>query len=278
MNIVISDLDGTLLDMQTYSFEAARPALAALREKNVPLILCTSKTRAEVEMWRERLEVHHPFIVENGGAIYIPAGYFTFPPDRAVKRDGYDVVEFGRPYAELVHCLREAATESRCSVIGFHDMTVAEISRRASLPEDQAELAKRREYDEPFEIQGSSTGKLLSAIGRRGKSWTRGNRFYHCTGANDKGVAVEYVREMYRRAFGTVHTIGVGDGHNDAKFLKTVNAPIVIRSRFAVALKVAEPRCRVTRAPGPEGWNEAILPLVDAADRQRDSACSRMSM
>jgi mannosyl-3-phosphoglycerate phosphatase len=263
MKIVISDLDGTVLDPETYSFESARPALTALRDQNIPLIACTSKTRAEVEIWRERLENRHPFITENGGAIYIPHAYFPFAIDGSIQRDGYDVVEFGTPYPELVRCLREAAAESGCDVIGFHDMSVAAIRLRTSLPEDQAESAKQREYDEPFEIVGSRTRALLTAIERRGKRWTRGNRFYHVTGANDKSVAVKYLASLYRRAFGHVHIIGAGDGHNDVEFLKAVDAPIVIRSRFAIVLKLALPRSYVTRASGPAGWNDAVLALLN---------------
>lgn len=47
--VVFSDLDGALLDHETYEFDAARPALDRLRRDGVPLVLCTSKTRAEVE-------------------------------------------------------------------------------------------------------------------------------------------------------------------------------------------------------------------------------------
>jgi mannosyl-3-phosphoglycerate phosphatase len=164
MKLLVTDLDGTLMNARTYSFEAARPALTALREKAVPLILCTSETRAEVEMWRERLQISDPFIVENGGAVYIPDGYFSFAIAGSVQRDGYHVLEFGAPYGELVRCLREAEQETNSRVIGFHDMSVAEICVRTSLPIRQAELAKRREYDEPFEILGSNMGALL---GRR---------------------------------------------------------------------------------------------------------------
>ena len=42
---IFSDLDGTLLDHDTYGYEPARPALALLGRKNIPLILCSSKTR-----------------------------------------------------------------------------------------------------------------------------------------------------------------------------------------------------------------------------------------
>ena len=44
--IVYTDLDGSLLDGTSYSYEAATPALTALREQGIPLVLVSSKTRA----------------------------------------------------------------------------------------------------------------------------------------------------------------------------------------------------------------------------------------
>ena len=76
--LVFTDLDGTLLDHESYSFEPALPALAVLKEKNIPLVLCTSKTRAEIELFRIQLKNIHPFISENGGAIFVPKGNY-FP-------------------------------------------------------------------------------------------------------------------------------------------------------------------------------------------------------
>lgn len=262
MKVFFSDLDGTLLHIRTYSPEAARPALQQLTRKRYPLVLSTSKTRAEVEFWREQLGNRHPFSVENGGAIYVPDGYFKFPLPGAVKRDGYEFIEYGTPYPELVETLRAASRESGCQVLGFSDMTVEEVSRRTLLPLEQAELAKRREYDEPFEIIGVGTHGLLRAIELRGKHWTRGDRFYHITGDNDKAAAVRLLSGLYRQAHSDVVTVGIGDGHNDTSFLDVVDHPIVIYSRFAVALKKAIPRSQVTQAPGPHGWNEAVLQVL----------------
>ena len=47
--MVFSDLDGTLLDHDSYSFEAAKPALAALVERAIPVVPSTSKTLVELE-------------------------------------------------------------------------------------------------------------------------------------------------------------------------------------------------------------------------------------
>ena len=49
--IVFTDLDSTLLHPKTYSFDAAMPALKLIKEKDIPLILCSSKTRAEIEVY-----------------------------------------------------------------------------------------------------------------------------------------------------------------------------------------------------------------------------------
>src|SRR4051794_3392531 len=93
--LVLSDLDGTLLDHTTYAFDAARAALERLRDARVPLVLCTSKTRAEVEPLRAALDNAHPFIVENGGAVYVPVGYFPFGIEGAERRGDYAVVPLG---------------------------------------------------------------------------------------------------------------------------------------------------------------------------------------
>ena len=65
--VIFTDLDGTLLDADTFSFDPAEPALRLIRARSIPLILSSSKTRAEIEVYRKRLDNSHPFISENGG-------------------------------------------------------------------------------------------------------------------------------------------------------------------------------------------------------------------
>jgi mannosyl-3-phosphoglycerate phosphatase len=262
MLIVFTDLDGTLLDHKSYSFDAARPALALLKDMGIPLVLVTSKTRAEVEVWRERLDNHDPFIVENGGALYMPRNYFPLTLQAPAHRDGYAVIEFGAPYNELVETLRAASSESQCRVIGFHDMSIQEVSLRCGISMDLAVLAKRREYDEPFEVLDPCADQLLKCIESRKKQWTRGGRFYHILGANDKSHCVRLLTHFYQRAFGEVSTVGLGDGLNDARFLKAVDIPIVIKSAESSRLLAKVPRARLSDIPGSEGWNLAVMEIL----------------
>jgi mannosyl-3-phosphoglycerate phosphatase len=91
MLVLITDLDGTLLDAN-YSCEAAFPALDLLKRLHIPLVLCTSKTRAEVEAVRHQLGNRDPFIVENGGALYVPDGCLPFDLNTPTRRGAYAVI------------------------------------------------------------------------------------------------------------------------------------------------------------------------------------------
>jgi mannosyl-3-phosphoglycerate phosphatase len=263
MYVVFTDLDGTLLDHDTYSFEDARPALDRLRRKGTPVVFTTSKTRAETEPLRARTGNTHPFITENGGAVFIPLSYFPFEPPGSQRRADYHVIEYGTPYETLISTLAEAARRSGCRVRGFSDLSAAELAEVSGLPPTEAELAKAREYDEPFEIldEPDKEARLLAEIERLGRRWTRGGRFYHILGDNDKAAAVAALLKLYRRAYGDVIAIGLGDGMNDVDFLKIVDVPVLIQSRSTEKMQAAVLNGRVTAAWGPRGWNSAILEM-----------------
>ncbi|MFN8009702.1 MAG: HAD-IIB family hydrolase [Terriglobia bacterium] len=267
IRIIYSDLDGTLLDHETYSFDQAQPALDALHHLRIPLIFVTSKTRSEVEEWRARLGNREPFIVENGGGIFVPEGYFPFSIPGGKPRPGYEVIEIGDPYESLVDALTTAAHNCHCPVRGFHEMTVNEIAAACHIPLDQAQAAKNREFDEPFEILDRGKEKhLLQAIQQLGKQWTRGGRFHHILGNNSKATAVQLLNDFYRRLDADLFTIGLGDSHNDLPLLKAVDRPILIRSAQSEEIRLKWPSLLITEKAGPEGWNDAILESLAARE------------
>jgi len=265
VHLVITDLDGTLLDHSTYAYDDALPALELLRRRNVPVVFCTSKTRAETEVWREVLRNLDPFIVENGGAVFVPSDYFPVPTRCPVRRGDYDVLELGAPYRELTGALHLASSRSGCRVRGFGDMSVDEVAAACQMSVDAARLAKQREYDEPFLIlDADRAGPLLDAIRATGKRWTRGGRFYHIVGDSDKAAAVRLVVERFKTIDPEVRVVGLGDGLNDAPFLNLVDVSFLLRSPSLEQLRSAVPNGIATAQPGPRGWNEAILSVFGA--------------
>jgi len=173
--IVYTDLDGSLLDGTTYSYEAAIPALAAIREQGIPLILVSSKTRAEMEPLRQQLDHRDPFIVENGGAVYIPHGLFEFPFERMRTRSPYQVIELGLPYHMLRDVLKQIEDAVETPLQGFGDLSVEAIMQVTGLSYADAALAKQREYDEPYLLQGPQAlvEEVCRQIVTRGLRWTR---------------------------------------------------------------------------------------------------------
>ena len=131
--IVFTDLDGTLLDHATYSWEPALPALSLLRERQIPLVFCSSKTRAEIEHYRRELGNLDPFISENGGGIFIPDGYFdlsVLPLEPLVtKTAGWAIIRLGAPYLRLRQAIRRLREEG-FALTGFGDMTIAEVAAK----------------------------------------------------------------------------------------------------------------------------------------------------
>lgn len=263
--VVLTDLDGSLLDANTYSFDAAREALEALRAHSIPLVLVSSKTRAEIERLRTGLDHHHPFVVENGGGVFIPAGYFDVPLNGAVLRDPYHVIQLGAPYDTLRLALQEIAHALGGRVRGFGDMTVEEIAERTGLSLEEARLATQREYDEPFEIESPplSTEAVRLAAEVRGLRCTCGGRFLHLTGPSDKGLACQRLITLYRRQYCAVTSVAIGDSVNDRSMLAVVDRPMLVqRADGSHDPAVDVPNLMRVPGIGPQGWNQAILALL----------------
>lgn len=265
MRLIVTDLDGTLLDHNTYCFDAAIPALEALRQCGIPLILATSKTRAEVELWRERLGCDGPFIVENGGAVFLPNSQLPRPPQHAIRVEQYWCIPIGRPYSEIRAGLRQASQHSGCRVRGFGDMSDEEVAWRCRLPLGEASLARLREYDEPFvALDSDRLQAVVEALAGLGIRCSRGGRFHHAHGDNDKAEAVRILRRLYQQeADAEVEVLGLGDGPNDAAFLREADWAVVMPSPLLGEVLRLVPRAVTAPASGPQGWCEAVLEWLE---------------
>lgn len=272
--LVFTDLDGCLLDSRTYSFEAARPALERLQANHIPVVLVSSKTRAEIEPLRQQLNHQGPFIVENGGAVFVPSGTFNFPLERARRRAVYQVIEFGTPYAMLRDVLKQIEETVGTPLIGFGDLSIDDIMELTGLSREAALRAKLREYDEPYIVQGPATivAEVCRQIVMRGLQWTKGGRFFHLTGLNNKGQAALKLLHCYKRQWmidgqrGDVETVGIGDSLNDLPILLAVDHPVLVqKSDGSYDNEIDVPRLIHAPGIGPVGWNYAILNLLKLA-------------
>jgi mannosyl-3-phosphoglycerate phosphatase len=265
--VVFTDLDGTLLDHSTYSFEPALPAIQILRNQNIPLIICSSKTRKEIEYYRAKFGNDHPFVSENGGGIFIPKNYFSFEirfDNLAVREEqDYHVITLGARYSDLRRAIESLRREG-FQVKGFGDMSIRELAETANISIDEAVMAKERDFDEPFVLEGNSlqTQRLFKAIESRGFHVTRG-RFYHILGNSDKGKAVSILIDLFKQQFDEIVTVAIGDSQNDIPMLREVDIPIIVQQPDGnYAIEIESPKLVRAEGIGPMGWNKAVIALV----------------
>lgn len=264
--IIFTDLDGSLLDSR-YSFEKALPALRLIKKKNIPLLICSSKTKCEIEHYRKKLRNAHPFISENGGGIFIPKNYFKINISKLTfnikEEKKYFVIKLGTSYSDLRNAL-DALRSEGFNIKGFGDMTASDISKLTRLKISEAKMAKKRDFDEPFVFRGDK--KALANLKRRIKSmgfnYTEG-KLFHLMGNSNKGRAVEIVKKLYSVQKQRIITVAIGDSPNDKEMLETVDYPIVLQKHDGTYDKRIKIKNLIrAHGRGSAGWNRAVNNLL----------------
>ncbi len=220
--IIFTDLDGTLLD-ENYSYDYALPTIKKLKKMDVPIIFCSAKTRAEQEVFRAKMEINDPFIVEDGSAIYIPAGYFK--KRCGELKNGYEVIVLGVKYEEIVRKVKEL--RKRYRIESYHFMNVKEVAEVTGLSLELAKLAKMREFSETIVF---AEEEALNEL-RKHFNVVIGGRFIHVYGKNaDKGKAVRILTDLYKELYGDVVTVGIGNSYTDEPMLRAVDIPALVKN------------------------------------------------
>lgn len=237
--MVVSDLDGSLLDHDDYSFDPVLPVLDRMDEAGIPLIVNTSKTRAEWLALRGELGNLEPFIVENGSAIY----------------DGEEFQTFGVSRVEILESLK--SLRSKFKFKGYSDVGVPEIMQWTGLERQSAERSADRHFSEPLVWQDSleKEEEFCELVKERGLTTLRGGRFLHVLGQTDKGKPLEHLRKE------NVAIISLGDRPNDLAMLEAADIGVVIKAPGDYILEAVD-MLRSTET-GPRGWAEMMTQILD---------------
>lgn len=253
--VVFTDLDGTLLDHDSYSFEAALPALEALAAARIPVVPVTSKTLAELEPLMAALSLSGAAIAENGAVIKLADGRI----DRATTRQ------------EIMAVVAALPDEVRRAMRCFSDMSVADIAAATGLSPDAAALAAQREASEPFLWRSATTPEdaglraldtaLDTAVEEAGFCLTQGGRFHHIIPPRDKADAIALLlAEQNPRPV----VWALGDGPNDIAMLLAADRGALIANPHIDTQKHLPPghNLYISAKTGPQGWRDAIATFL----------------
>ena len=238
--IVFTDLDGTLLDHETYAHDLAKPALAALAARDIPVMPVTSKTCDELRPLMDEIGLRGGFIAENGAVIVDAAGHVNKAADIADIRAAID--QLPKALRDNMHC--------------FGDMEIAEIAALTGLDMISAQAAAARAASEPFIWQGDRPPPpdMLAA---QGYGVTRGGRFFHIVPKRDKAAAMQAVKADMAKP---CESWALGDGPNDIAMLLAADRGALVANPHLAAPPLLPPGNHIykTKRAGPQGWCDAI--------------------
>ncbi|MGH1485211.1 MAG: HAD-IIB family hydrolase [Cellvibrionaceae bacterium] len=259
--LIVTDLDGTLLDHHTYSFDAAVLSLKKLEEHNIPVIINSSKTATEIENLRLTLNNRHPFITENGSGIIIPDTYFPRKPKEAEQWKSYWEITLGKPRKHLIDGLKSLPEHFNHCYRAYHQSSAEDIMEMTGLSKKESMLSLDRRYTEPLQWLGnpSERNQFFGHIHKQHIHYTEGGRFIHLMGHTNKGSATTWLSRHYEKeVHQTVKVIALGDGKNDIDMLKAADIAIVIRSPVNEPPEFDHPCKIISTQLGPVGWAECI--------------------
>lgn len=256
--LIFTDLDGTLLDSHTYDWQPAASWLMRLREKNIPVILCSSKTAAEMLQIQKSLGLQGlPLIAENGAVVELDSHWQTHPDfPRQINGVSHD---------EISAVLNKLRNKTGFKFTAFDDVDETTIAEWTGLSHAQATLTRLheasvtliwRDSDEHMEAFAQQLNDL-------GLQFVQGARFWHVLDASSgkdqaaNWLIAQYQRQWKRRPV----TVGLGDGPNDAPLLEAMDYAVIVKglSREGVMLHPdAAPQVYRTQHEGPKGWDEGM--------------------
>lgn len=252
--IVFTDLDGTLLDHETYSHTEALPALSLLRQQKIPLVLASSKTAAEIIPLRKSLGFCHcEAIVENGCGI-LEAGN-----DDQGSGDGYHQIRL---------ILNQLPPTLRSRYQGFSDWSADEVSERTGLTPAEAARAKQRRFSEPGLWLGDEAGReeFVTCISAKGLSVLQGGRFMTLSFGGNKAERMLEIAKRYASGGEQPFTVALGDAGNDIATIEQARLGVIIPNpaHDGIPPLHGETTGQIIRAPsaGPKGWNQVIMSLL----------------
>lgn len=258
--IIFTELDEILSAAKESDFELIARVVKDLRQRQIPLISISSKTRAEVVDWLRKFDLDTPFIVEQGSGIFIPQGDNRFGTTDTSQIDGYNLHQLGCSYTEARAALKAVQEEISKILRGFGDMDDETIQPLIGASKIAAQKAKAREFSEYFITPNRLEITQLQEIAAEyGFKILSGDKLSMIMGGgSDVATAINWLKQSFISTDGKIKTVGLGSTKQDLIMLEVVDLSVVIPSSSEIDPCFSDQDWEVANNSGVEGWVESI--------------------
>lgn len=266
-SIIFTDLDGTLIDFETYSIDETYELVRELHEVGVPVVFCSSKTFKEQQHLQSEYGIALPCIVENGSAIVAPRGFWRTPPEGAFEEEGWARLQLGLSSVEIRKRIARIESSVGESLCGFSSMATEDIASLTGLDLVSAKRAQERDYSETLAARKPDDfwDGLAPLFEAHGLKCLFGGRFRTVTSlACDKGRAIRRFLELIKKDRAEEFTsIGLGDSANDLALLNAVDSAFQVQRSDGTWAAIEAEGVSLVEGIGPKGWVKAVRSKVD---------------
>jgi len=252
---VVSDVDGTLMD-HSYDLTPAKETIKTLQKLSIPVILCTSKTAAEVKVIRQELNLTDPYIVENGAAIY---------GESLQKVNGKIIL--GKKYETLEQILNLISKEIDYELIPLNNLADSEATELTGLKGNSLTLMRDRHWSMPFLNPPVFLEEKINICCKKfNVNIFKGNRMSHLLSTkSNKGIAINALKEYSN--IQNIEVIGLGDSPNDLPLLLNSDIKIVIPGidgpNLNLLNQLKDFEFILASEPNGYGWKNEINKLIN---------------
>ena len=255
--IIFTDLDGSLLDKDTFRFDEIEDYFKELISKGIKIIPNSSKTENELLDFNKQYNLNLPFISENGSSIH---GL------NLIQKDLPNKVLISRPADQIYGIYNENIPPHLKDKITFIlKLNSKELQEIFGLPLDKIELALKRNHSLPIQFNGNKIEKneFIKIMNNAGLTVQTGGRLMNICDNVNKSKAIYKTLELIKKEIDDeIITIGVGDNQNDIDMLRHSNYACLVKNEDFDSSLINIDNLIKSTEPSPKGWADVIKTAI----------------
>jgi len=251
---------------------------AALDHAAVPAVWLTSRSRLQFDDARRKHGHGHPFIAEDGCAVYLPEDYFHLRPESTVSKTRKSAtVRLGRftclPVAKALPAaadgLEALSEDTGVPVVTLRSLSPRELSQNTGLPPREAELSRQRDFDDLFFFAGVSEENIqrFLAEGRaRNLEFRQHGVLWSAAIGASIPRCVRDLSKLYDRALRYhAHTLGIATPDLAAGLFPSCERKILLTARKSESERAEATEDRGVRhmdIHSPDVWEQVLEAVI----------------
>ena len=251
--IIFTDLDGSLLDKDTFEFNEIEDYFRELISKGIKIIPNSSKTEAELLDFNEQNNLDLSFIAENGSSIHGLNKIHQNLPDKII---------LSRTINEIRNIYEENTNlDFKNKITHILELEREKQQKILGLPLNKIKLAIKRDHSIPIKFNGTESEKneFTKILKNSGLTIQTGGRIMNVCDNVNKSKAMSRALQLIRKQLDDeIITIGVGDNENDIEMIKQTDYPCLVKNENFDSSLINIDNLIKSDEPSPKGWSDVI--------------------